>query len=604
MEAVLVNAKITIVLLGWILAVYGFGYGILNVYDKLIKGFKHTEILAFALIPIIGIAFLSFLTQIINLFTPITSIISLLLLIIGILLFIWLSKITFNWQITLSILLAFTIVMILSFISDSYGDSVNYHIQIATWIQQSPVIFGLANIHGRLGFNGIIYNFYALTDVSQIFSNTRSFIGNEITYFGLFVSVFYVIFTKSIDKKYTLFLLCASIAFPFLLYWGEFRGLYCEGIGAVLGIIVFCLLFIALDSSEKYKIFILAFFIALFASLVKIANTGLLLAVIMCFILAYRTQVLQKSFIKNYLYLGIFSLIYAIPWVIKGIMTSGMIAYPASVGYIESLSWAVSNEQRTNEVCWIMSWARNPGKNCQEVLASYAWLKDFIFMKTRYFGWYFKYFIYSYGLGLALGIGLFLLKRDYKEVKNFLIIIGLILVGVCFWFLSGPDPRFGMAYLIPLIGIVCAYNLHTIYSFKNTKYKKLFYGLFLLSIAPLLMLKLRFLSLGLALGALHPKSKILQITIVALVCLDIFNLMRRDYVSIKNYQKIKPIFVQERITDFGTKVFVRRDELENGFISVDYEPLPTTPYWNPKIKQEKIMGRKAYINTQKDQTKK
>lgn len=633
----IIDAKILLVLGLWIMAVFGFGGFVYRIYGRVfsVKVFAHTLWLELFVSFILGVAFLSFIVQVLNFFLPLYAFFSLGFLLIGIGLFAWLYRdLLLSWQIGLSGLCAFFVVGLLSLYHDSYGDSVNYHIQIVTWIQQSPIIFGLGNVHGRLGFNGIIYNFYALSDVSQIFPGLRSFIGNEIVYFGLFFSLFLIMF-RDLRKdnpqaqKSVFFVLCTGLAFPFILRWGEFRGLYCEGIGAVLGILVFAILLYALNAREskltalendvdsKVLAHTLAFgfVIALFATLVKIANTGLLAAVVICAIYLYKKQIFSKSSLKYLAYLGVFALIYALPWALKGYMTSGMIAYPAAVGYIPSLSWAVSDEQRANEVCWVMSWARDPGINCKEVLASYAWLKKWLLMETRYFGWYFKYFVYGYWAALGLSVFLLILPKSlytHKQYKDFFLLFVGAMCGVVFWFVSGPDPRFGMVYLIPLFGILYALNLTLIQALKSKAMRISGCVLFVLSFFPLgklmhSVLTYLFVFVCIARVLDFTQHKAFRILFVCLLIASAHNLYRKDLMGIfkgnsafMETQKIQPIFVQKRLTDFGTEIYVRKDKLEEGFESVTYEPLPTTPHWKPKIKLESIMGRKAYINADKE----
>ena len=633
----MIDLKILLALGLWIMAVFGFGALVYRIYGRVfgVQVFAHTLWLELFVSLILGVAFLSFIVQVLNFFLPLYAFLSLGFLLIGLGLFVWLYReILRSWQIGLSGLCAFFIVGILSLHHDSYGDSVNYHIQIVTWIEQSPIIFGLGNVHGRLGFNGIIYNFYALSDVSQIFPGLRSFIGNEIVYFGLFFSVFLILLNplhkharqdSLLSDKSALFVVCAALAFPFILRWGEFRGLYCEGIGAVLGILVFAMLLHALNARDSISqnpteskhdkpallahTLVLSFVIAFFAALVKIANTGLLAAVAICALYLYKKQIVSKISLKYLAYLGIFALIYALPWALKGYMTSGMIAYPAAVGYIPSLPWAVSDEQRAGEVCWVMSWARDPGINCKEVLSSSAWLKKWLLMETRYFNWYFKYFVYGYWAALGLSVLLLILPKSLytrKQYKDFLLLFIGALCGVAFWFASGPDPRFGMVYLIPLLGILYAHNLTLIQNLQSKILRILGFGSFLATLTPIYLLIKTFVIWVWGVWIVLCNVR-LRVFIGAMILLSLwgsYNIFGASVLkSVQDSQKIKPIFVQKRLTDFGAEIYVRKDGQAEGFESVEYEPLPTTPYWNPKIELKSIMGRKAYINTGKENQK-
>jgi len=64
-----------------------------------------------------------------------------------------------------------------------------YHLQAIKWIEEYAVVPGLANLHGRFGFNPNIFTFYALTSLFDVF-NQEIFSVNFVIYF---VFVFYFV---------------------------------------------------------------------------------------------------------------------------------------------------------------------------------------------------------------------------------------------------------------------------------------------------------------------------------------------------------------------------------------------------------------------------
>lgn len=604
MSWLLTDLTIAFILLLWILSCIGFGNMLLLYAEKLLKAkfFEESFALKIFLSLLLGVGTLSFLTQILHLFIAIDSSISIIFLLLGILFFILKIR-DFNmldYKVWLSGAIAFFAVGILSFYHDSMGDSVNYHIQIVTYIQNEPLVFGLGNIHGRLGFNGIIYNFYALSDVSQIIPHLRSFIGNEIVIFGFIFSLMFILMQRSFDRFYHLFLVCCAIPFSFILTWGEFRGLYCEGIGAVLGIFIFtCILYVL--QNKNNKLLYILFILSIFASMVKIANTALLAGVVIAFIYLNKNTFYKREFLKSYAILAIISFIFVLPWALKGIATSGMVAYPANVFFFKSLPFSVLESQRESEVCWIMSWARDPGKNCKEVLASHAWMKDWFSMEIRYFKWYFKYFIYALFANLALLAILLFIKRGLK--REIILVAFGILCGIIFWFVSGPDPRFGMVYIIPLLGLLYSYNLSIIINISNKTIKIILLVAFIASLTPFWKLSKDIYLILLFLWILFtPKRyyKIYCTLLIALSFIAVVNIYRKNLGGIATLPKVLPIFASKKLTDYGLEVYVRTDKQMPDSTIYDYEPTPMTPYFNENIKKDRFLGRDAYINTKKD----
>lgn len=41
------------------------------------------------------------------------------------------------------------------------------------------------------------------------------------------------------------------------------------------------------------------------------------------------------------------------------------------------------------------------------------------------------------------------------------------LLGIVYWFMAGPDPRFGMVYIIPSIALLLAYILRSVFMLTN-----------------------------------------------------------------------------------------------------------------------------------------
>ncbi|MGX3011733.1 hypothetical protein ACWIUD_09300 [Helicobacter sp. 23-1044] len=673
-----------------------------------------------------GMIFFTFLTSLIHLFFPINAFVSVIFLAFGIFAF-WRKIRDFqllNLKVLFSASVAFFAVVVLSFFHDSIGDSVNYHIQIVSYIQAENLIFGLGNIHGRLGFNGIIYNFYALTDVSQIFPALRSFIANEIIYFALIFSAIYILVTKNFAKFHLLFIVCSVIPFSFILKWAEFNALYCEGVGAVFGIFIFsALLYVLAQNSQNLpqisqnpqnpqilpqnRFIALLFIISVFATMIKIANFALVLAVAITFIYLNRSFYRPK-FYKAYFLLGIFCVIFCLPWAIKGIATSGMIAYPASVGFLKSLPFAVSEAQRESEVCWIMSWARAPGQNCVEVLQTSAWMVDWFSMKTRYFG-YFKHFVYHFLASFALFLCLYFYNKMLKKLadsapasslrgtkcrsnpldsanpspKHFFKFISFsqkgctphpapptrqklplfafrgsaslnpllaknrhshycsfapdflhheageikgashglsfldsafgvafvgVVVGILFWFYAGPDPRFGMVYIFPLVGLFMAYNISQIKSAESPSTKALFAILFIATLFPFWKLTRDMYMILIVFCLLFPSAilgaKIQRIYLALLIILafvSVPNMFRDRLGAIKQNPKVLPIFAKKQISDFGVEIYHRSDSAKDGYQAFTYEPRPMTPYSTHQIKEVRFLGRKAYINAKKDE---
>ena len=238
-------------------------------------------------------------------------------------------------------------------------------------------------------------------------------------------------------------------------------------------------------------------------------------------------------------------------------------------------------------------------------------MSDWFAMKTRYFGWYFKYFVYSFFACISIALMLILLHKKQKislsqsltqlpSQKGFISITLALLCGIIFWFVSGPDPRFGMVYIVPLLGFLFAFNLTFIWNISHNNMRIIFLGLFVLSVLPMFLnMRPAFIIIWLIclLLPLRYKRFYMPFVIIAsLLCVP--NLYRKYIDAMKEVPKIRPIFIEEKLTHFGVKIFVRKDNANKSTQPFAYEPLPSGPYFNESvanIKEETIFGRKAYI---------
>jgi hypothetical protein len=147
-----------------------------------------------------------------------------------------------------------------------------------------------------------------------------------------------------------------------------------------------------------------------------------------------------------------------IPWAVRGLLLSGCIAYPFTIGCVTNLEWTIPLRVAEGEAAWIKSWARQPQLPPEVVLSSWDWFRPWVGRVLSNIA-----FQISIGL-LLLGIGLVASTRLTRPsvrtdkdpfVPSFLVALG----GMTFWFLSAPDPRFGKGYLFSLALLVLCFGL-------------------------------------------------------------------------------------------------------------------------------------------------
>lgn len=487
MEWIVVNIKIAFVLLGWILATYGFGLAFFALLVKLYNIFimplaysntnsntppiktyaQHYHNLPFDLeIPIVGllgVICISVLVGWIHIFIPISATISLAGIALGIcFLLFFITQEMFKAMCKKTYIFAFIIAFLFAVwvgcLSEDAYDTGLYHIQATKWVQESPLIFGIANIHTRFGFNNILYNFSAISEVSHIVG-IRSFLTNEIMIFFTLMASLTVCFSLRFDSLYRCFVALGCIWL--LAVFPNLKGLYAEGYLGLMGfcIVAYLIYLIESISSQKQDYgfdFGLIFILAFFSVYIKISAIMLIPCVLMLFFQYFK---LSKHSFKILVFLLIIPFLLGIIWGIKGICLSGAVAYPAGLFYFDYLPWAVDNITRAGEVATIHNWAKVGGaSNPKELLESGKWV-----------GYWFSQYIMplSYRIGLILSIiaiciGAVLAFTKKSVFRIYTPLLVCLFLGILFWFFSAPDPRFGWQYFVPFFGILLAMGLYHI----------------------------------------------------------------------------------------------------------------------------------------------
>lgn len=487
MEWIIVNLKIAFVLLGWIVATYGFGLAFFALLVKFYNAFivssaysnailhspiKKTYIyhyktlpfgLAIPIIGLLGVICISVLVGWIHIFMPISPIISIMGLVLGVCFVFFfiaqgLFKDMYNKAYIFAFIIAFLFALWVGCLNESAYDTGLYHIQATKWVQESPLIFGIANIHTRFGFNNILYNFSALSEVSHIVG-IRSFITNEIMIFFTLMASLVVCFSLYFNSIYRCFVAFGCVWL--IAVFPNLQGLYAEGYLGLMGFCIVAYLIYILESSPSHTqdslfAFLLLFILAFFSVYIKISAIMLIPCV---FVLFFQYFKLSKHSFKILLFLLIIPFLLGIIWGIKGICLSGAVAYPAGLLYFDFLPWAVDNTIRSGEVATIHNWAKVGGAtNPKELLESGKWV-----------GYWLSQYIMpiSYRIGLILSIigiciGIILAFTKRNIFRIYIPLLVCLFLGILFWFFSAPDPRFGWQYFVPFFGILLAMGLYHI----------------------------------------------------------------------------------------------------------------------------------------------
>lgn len=315
-------------------------------------------------------------------------------------------------------------------------DSGLYHFQSIRWLNEYPIVLGLGNLHGRLGFNQSYFSYLGLLNLFPFFNKGYA-VGSLLMLLMSIATLFEARF-KYMKGGWWLTL------WIFIAFISVLKQVSSPSPDIAVILIESCLFIylIKLYSRESHAKnthaadVVMVFLLACLVVTVKISA-----AVFALMSVIFVLPALAKTFHQNkkiYLYSFLLGGFLVGVHLIRGVLTSGLALYPSTLGAMWNLDWTVPYDQVKEEAGWIYSWARSPGKTPNQVLGSWAWLPDWGARLLK------EHWRYVYGCAILTGlsfISLLLKKRPREEKALFFLYIPTI-VSLIFWFMTAPDWRF------------------------------------------------------------------------------------------------------------------------------------------------------------------
>jgi len=319
-------------------------------------------------------------------------------------------------------------------------DSGLYHVQTIKWIEAYPVVPGLANLHGRLGFNPNSFTLFALTSLFTVF-------GQEI--FSVNFVVFAMLTIYFINKLSTIFktnyfsniFLLFQILFITLIFlFDDLSSPTPDFLSIAIPIFVFARL-IEIEQRQSQagiKTFIPIIILCCYVFTVKLATLPLLLMVILLL-------VKYKPGAKNIVLLLSASAIILVPWLVRNVILTGWLVYPLPSVNLFSFDWQVPVASVILEKYGVTGWARDPGLHY--VMAAKMGLAGWVPIWWAQLTLWGKFLVIA-GFVCPLLIFVTQFAKKFKEAFITNAIIATAFCGVVFWFFLAPDFRFGQAFIV------------------------------------------------------------------------------------------------------------------------------------------------------------
>ena len=327
-----------------------------------------------------------------------------------------------------------------------HSDTFIYHFNAVKWAKEYAAVPGLANLHGRLGFNSSFFLFAALTETG-LKAGSSSHIALSLLMAVCLVYWFFVITnSRELMAKRIFCMLTSLFLVNHIISQIDISSLSTDYPMSVLTLI-FCV--VLLDKTDHKTLLLLPLAAAIFtfklSGMLTIAFALIILATYILF-LRYEDKHRRKS-IKRVMAISFGTLCFvALGFVARNIMVSGWLVYPFPIGNLH-LPWSVPTPYVQDMMDWIKSYPKIPGGASPTTIKEH----DFMFWFTQ---WYSQFKLSAeFNMFCA---SLFILAWKVYQVSSFkkfiyarLNILCLAFFGaacIFFWFISAPELRFGSIY--------------------------------------------------------------------------------------------------------------------------------------------------------------
>lgn len=319
-------------------------------------------------------------------------------------------------------------------------DSGLYHLQNIKWIEAYPVVPGLANLHGRFGFNPNVFTFIALTSLFSVFG--QEIFSVNFVVFGL-LAIYFINMLSTIFKKKgfsNIFLLLSILFITLVFLFDDLSSPTPDFLAIAIPVFVFARL-IEITQSERtpeIKTFIPVIILCCYILTVKLATLPLLL-------MAISLLVKYRPGAKNIALVLFVSTIVVVPWLIRNVVLTGWLIYPLPSVNLFSFDWQVPIAKIIAEKDAVTGWARNPGP--QYLVAAKMGLAGWVPIWWTLLTTWGKFLVIS-GLLCPLFVYAAQLVKKFKGEFIANAIVFTAFLGVLFWFFLAPDFRFGQAFIV------------------------------------------------------------------------------------------------------------------------------------------------------------
>ena len=329
-------------------------------------------------------------------------------------------------------------------------------IQAVIWIDTFPVIPGLGNLFSSLAFNHSVYLYDALLDTS-IWSGRSVYIARGLlltVYLAYALAAATQLYRSRVAEEARWSSIFASATIPFILFqtvrWGGITHFLTDTVVDLIGFLTLIYLLDFLQywrpngGSRDYLVYRLAIIILTgFTVKQSFIVYGFATAMLAIAVWWRRGRMCTgaRRIQRNVALIFVVGLTLLLPWMARGVVTSGYVAYPQSIGRFE-VDWAIPADRVEDRQRTLATNTRLRGGDPAAVLSSWDWLGPWL---REFAGNIFPISMPTVVSVIALALYLFGIRKHRPELQarslRWWALLPLVIMLV-FWFFTVPEDKY------------------------------------------------------------------------------------------------------------------------------------------------------------------
>jgi hypothetical protein len=343
------------------------------------------------------------------------------------------------------------LILVMSTWTIIHPDTLGYHAQTIHWIEKYKAVPGLVHLHVRFGYQGLWFVDSALFGFSFTGNQGITFL-NSTVLFWFFIFIIDRINYNFFKKGKKLYGLTWMILLS-LSMW-SYTQIRLTATSAspdfIATLFILAIIYLLLEKNLKHppvSEWLLVSFLSFVAVTIKLSVAPVLLIAAVPVLPGMIKRKIKLSF--TILFMSVITLL---PFIARNIITSGYVVFPSSSIDIVTADWKYSPTLTANEKNYISAYARKQGVVTEQIsvvnkMSTMEWLPAWWQNRSAADKTIMFLLILSFIATLVT------LKNVVRSGFFPILVLLTMFIGIIFWFINAPDPRFGFGSILGFIAV-------------------------------------------------------------------------------------------------------------------------------------------------------